>query len=65
MWNLKKGKLYCGKDTVAVRRVLVNSVSGKSDGPVRAHEARKMITLERRLLLEQLAMELGREPGAP
>jgi hypothetical protein len=58
MWNVKDGKLYCGRDAVAVRRVVVQMVVGRSTGPVPEEKARRMLRMERALSLRGLSQSL-------
>jgi len=59
MWSVKKGRLYCGADLVAVRRVVVEMVAGGTEGPVGDEKARRMIRLERALCLRALGASLA------
>jgi hypothetical protein len=63
MWNVKNGKLYCGAETVAVRRGIVASVGRGSDGPVAPEKARRMVAVERALSLARLTAFLARAIG--
>ena len=65
MWTVKDGLLYCGRDPVAIRRVVVEIVAGQARGPVTAEKARCMIRMERALSLRDLAGGLAREAGEP
>jgi hypothetical protein len=65
MWNVKKGRLYCGGDLVAVRRVVVEMVAGRREGPVDDDQARRMIRLERALCLRALGSSLAGPPDGP
>jgi hypothetical protein len=58
MWNVREGKLFCGRDAVAVRRVVVEMVVGRVDGPVPDEKARHMIRMERALSLRGLTQSL-------
>lgn len=58
MWNIRDGKLYCGRDVVAVRRVVVEMVAGRVEGPVPDEKARHMIRMERALSLRTLSQSL-------
>ena len=58
MWNVRDGKLYCGRDPVAVRRVIVEMVVGRLSGPVPDEKARHMIRMERALSLRGLTQSL-------
>jgi hypothetical protein len=58
MWNVRDGKLYCGRDAVAVRRVVVEMVVGRVEGPVPDEKARHMIRMERALSLRGLTQSL-------
>lgn len=62
MWNVKDGKLYCGRDAVAVRRVVVQMVVGRSTGPVPDEKARQMLRMERALSLRGLSQSLQDGP---
>jgi hypothetical protein len=61
IWSVQDGRLYCGRDPVAVRRVVVEMVAGKSTGPVPEEKARHMIRMERALSLRGLAQSLREE----
>jgi hypothetical protein len=65
MWTVKQGRLYCGADRVAVRRVVVEIMVGRATGPVSEEKARHMIRMERALSLRDLSGGLAREGGAP
>jgi hypothetical protein len=58
MWSIRDGKLYCGRDPVAVRRVVVELVAGRTEGPVPEEKARHMIRMERALSLRGLSRSL-------
>jgi hypothetical protein len=58
VWSVRDGKLYCGKDPVAVRRVLVEMVVGRREGPIAEEKARSMIRMERALSLRGLSRSL-------
>lgn len=61
MWTVKNGRLFCGRDPVAVRRVVVQMVAGGSSGPVSDEKVRCMIRMERALSLRDVAGGLARE----
>jgi hypothetical protein len=61
-WSVKDGRLYCGRDLVGVRRVVVELVAGRNEGPVSEEKARHMIRMERALSLRGLTQSL-REDG--
>ena len=61
MWSVKQGRLFCGTDAVGVRRVVVELVAGRSEGPVAADKARTMIRMERALSLRDLSKQISRE----
>jgi hypothetical protein len=61
MWNVKQGRLFCGADAVGVRRVVVELVAGRAEGPLSADKARRMIRMERALSLLSLSKQLSRE----
>lgn len=63
MWTVKEGRLYCGRDPVAVRRVVVERVVGRASGPVPDDKVRCMIRLERALSLRDLSGGLARGEG--
>ena len=65
MWTVKEGRLFCGRDPVAIRRVVVEIVAGHASGPVTVEKARCMIRMERALSLRDLAGGLAREAGEP
>jgi len=60
-WSVKEGRLYCGKDSVGVRRVVVELVVGRQEGPVAEEKARHMIRMERALSLRGLSQSLRQE----
>jgi hypothetical protein len=62
-WSVRHGKLYCGRDLVAVRRVVVEMVAGRTEGPIVEEKARQMIRMERALSLRGLSQSL--QEGAP
>jgi hypothetical protein len=64
IWSVKDGRLYCGRDPVAVRRVVVEMVAGKSEGPVAEEKVRHMIRMERALSLRGLSESLRDEETA-
>lgn len=64
-WSVKDGRLYCGRDPVGVRRVVVEMVVGRSEGPVPEEKARSMIRMERALSLRGLSQSLREEEEAP
>jgi hypothetical protein len=57
-WSVRDGKLYCGPDPVAVRRVVVEMVAGRRAGPIPEEKARAMIRMERALSLRGLSRSL-------
>ena len=57
-WSVKDGRLYCGRDLVGVRRVVVQMVAGRTEGPVPEEKARHMIRMERALSLRTLSQSL-------
>jgi len=61
-WSVKDGRLYCGRDPVGVRRVVVEMMVGRNEGPVSEEKARHMIRMERALSLRTLSQSL-REGG--
>ena len=58
MWSVRDGRLYCGRDPVAVRRVIVEMVVGRTTGPIPEEKARNMIRMERALSLRGLSQSL-------
>ncbi|HXG61071.1 MAG TPA: hypothetical protein VNO22_06855 [Planctomycetota bacterium] len=62
MWSVKSGKLYCGPEPVPVRRVVVEIVAGRTEGPIDEARARHMLRLERALSIRDLAGGLTRPP---
>jgi len=60
-WSVRDGKLYCGRDLVAVRRVVVEMVAGRNEGPIAEEKARHMIRMERALSLRGLSQSLREE----
>src|SRR5262245_3129456 len=63
MWCVREGKLYCGRDPVAVRRVIVEMVAGRATGAIPEQKARAMIRMERALSLRSLSKSL--QEGMP
>jgi hypothetical protein len=61
VWSVKDGRLFCGRDPVAVRRVVVEMVVGSASGPVPEEKARHMIRMERALALRGLSQSLREE----
>jgi hypothetical protein len=57
-WSVKDGRLYCGGDPVGVRRVVVEMMVGRNEGPVSEEKARHMIRMERALSLRGLSQSL-------
>jgi hypothetical protein len=64
MWTVRQGRLFCGADAVSVRRVVVELVAGRTEGPLPPEKARRMIRMERALALQGLSRQLGRDPRA-
>ena len=60
-WSVNDGKLYCGRERVWVRRVVVEMVVGSTSGPVPEEKARHMIRMERALALRGLSQSLREE----
>ena len=60
-WSVKDGRLYCGRDPVAVRRVIVEMVAGRTSGTIPEEKARHMIRMERALSLRGLSQSLREE----
>ena len=58
VWSVRDGKLYCGQDPVAIRRVVVEMVAGRREGPIPEEKARSMIRMERALSLRGLSKSL-------
>jgi hypothetical protein len=65
MWTVKEGRLYCGRDPVSVRRVVVEIVVGRASGPVSDEKVRHMIRMERALSLRDLTGGLSRQADLP
>lgn len=63
-WSVKDGRLFCGTDPVGVRRVVVQMVAGRAEGPIPDGKARSMIRMERALSLRGLSESLRREGTA-
>jgi len=63
-WSVKDGRLYCGREPVGVRRVVVEMVVGRSEGPVPEEKVRHMIRMERALSLRGLSQSLRSEESA-
>lgn len=61
VWSVKDGRLYCGRDRVGVRRVVVEMVVGSASGPVPEEKVRHMIRMERALALRGLSQSLREE----
>jgi len=59
MWSVRDGKLYCGTESVAVRRVVVEMVAGRNAGPVAPEKARTMLRMERAISLRGLSRQLS------
>ena len=64
MWTVRDGRLYCGRDPVAVRRVVVEMVAGRTLGPIPEAQARHMLRMERALSLRGLSESLRQENGS-
>ena len=64
MWTVKDGRLYCGTDLVAVRRVVVELVARGVQGPVSEGQVRTMIRMERALSLRSLTAQLNPAPAS-
>lgn len=64
MWTVRDGRLYCGRDPVAVRRVVVEMVAGRTLGPIPEEQARHMLRMERALSLRGLSESLRQENGS-
>ncbi|HZE96953.1 MAG TPA: hypothetical protein VE981_07995 [Planctomycetota bacterium] len=64
MWSVKDGKLFCRRDPVSVRRVVVQMVMGRATGPVPDEKARHMLRMERALSLRSLSQSLQEERTA-
>ena len=64
MWSVRQGHLYCGDEPVAVRRVVVEMVAGRAEGPVDPAKARTMVRMERALSLRSLSQHIAGD-GAP
>lgn len=62
MWSVRQGRLFCGTDLVAVRRVVVERLVGRTEGPLDAGTARRMIRLERALSLLSLSKQISAKP---
>ena len=63
-WSVKDGRLYCGLDPVAVRRMVVEMVAGRASGPISEAKVRRMIRMERALSLRALSQSLREEETA-
>jgi hypothetical protein len=61
MWSVKHGRLYCGAEPVAVRRVVVELVAGRAQGALSPEKARTMIRMERALSLRSLTQVISGE----
>ena len=61
MWTVRDGRLYCGRDPVAVRRVVVEMVAGRTLGPIPEEQVRHMLRMERALSLRGLSDSLRQE----
>jgi len=59
MWSVKQGRLFCGAEAVSVRRVVVELVAGRAEGPLSDEKARRMIRMERALSLLSLSRQLA------
>jgi hypothetical protein len=60
MWSVKDGRLYCGTEPVAVRRVVVEIVAGRAAGPLPPEKARTMLRMERAISIRTLSETLSR-----
>jgi len=58
MWHVRDGKLYLDGEPVGVRRVLVEMVAKRQQGPVSEDQARHMIRMERALSLKDLSASM-------
>jgi len=58
MWSVRQGRLFCGADPVGVRRVIVEMVAGRAEGPISPDKARTMIRMERALSLRALSRQI-------
>lgn len=65
MWTVRNGRLFCGRDPVAVRRVVVELVAGRDAGTVPDDKARCMIRLERALSKRDVSGGLARGADGP
>jgi len=61
IWSVRDGRLFCGRDPVAVRRVVVEMVAGRASGEIPEEKARHMIRMERALSLRGLSQSLRQE----
>ena len=61
MWSVRQGRLFCGAEMVAVRRVVVELVAARADGLLSPEKARTMIRMERALSLQGLCRLLAAE----
>ncbi len=65
MWSVKDGRLYCGGEPVAIRRMVVEMVARRASGPVAPEQVRHMIRMERALSLRDLSAGLARAAEVP
>jgi hypothetical protein len=65
VWNVKDGRLYWGQEPVAIRRVVVEMVAGRTSGPLASERVRTMIRMERALSLRDLSAGLTGPPAPP
>jgi len=66
MWTVRNGRLYLDDEMVSVRRMVVETVVKKHQGPVTEDQAQHMIRMERALSLRGIAESLARgEPAGP
>jgi hypothetical protein len=62
MWSVRDGRLYHGEDPVAVRRVIVEWVAGRTAGPLPDERARTMLRMERALSIRSVSRQLSEDP---
>lgn len=58
MWKVKDGRLYCGGEPIAVRRVIVEMVMRRSKQPPTDEMVRHMLRMERAMSLRGLSSQL-------
>lgn len=64
MWSVRDGRLYLDDEIVSVRRMVVEMIVKKHQGPVTDDQAQHMIRMERAISLRNISESLSRgEPA--